>query len=517
MRKIIRKSAYLGVLLLVFSGVISCEKDFTDIGTSIIGNSKFITKDTVLEVIITERDIDAVRGDNLSIGNIGEYLLGVYQDAIGDYEKIEASIVSQIAVSSEIDVTDGLTDTTTVTSIFDNAFIKLPYIVTSSTDDDGVASFTLDSLMGSTNVGVNLKVYRNNTFLNSLNPQNPSQGNAYNTDFVYEKGELLNKDADFKFIPSVNDTIYEYFRHYNGGKFKDTLKLTNRSPFLVVPLDSILMKSLFYDKFEDDEFSSQDELNNYFRGVIIEASGNENSLLPFNASGDLVPTLEINYTNTVTQISDGQTDSIKKTASFALLGVKNRVYKMSPEPNPANANQVIIQGAAGKVADVKILQGTQVEDLKLKNWLINDASLTFYIDQDRDTTHIPERLFLYKEETSTVTQIKDVYSEGFDVFSGVLQKTDTNADGINDSNDSYRFRITDYISDILNDDEEAENYNLVLKVYNTTDLPGTTDNTVTDYSWNPRAVTLTNHMPSNGTIEGTRKAQLRIIYSEKLD
>jgi hypothetical protein len=508
-RKIIKKSAYISALLLVIAGVISCEEDFTDIESGVLGNTKFSIGEVVLEVEVTQRDIDAIRGDNIAIGNIGEYLLGVYQHKDKDYEKIEASIVSQIGIATGIDKTDGVTDSTTVTSIFDNAFIKFPYIATKTTVDS-VDVFTLDDILGSTLTGVTLNVYRNNTFLNTLDPQNPSQANAFSSDFVYEKGELLNESANFLFIPDSTHTFYEYERNYNGGTFKDTLKLTNENPFLVIPLNKTIMKSLFYDKFEDNEFASQDALNNYFRGLIIEASGSENSLVPFSASGTLVPTLEINYTNTVIQDSNSQVDSIKKTASFPLLGVKNRIYKMTPESKTAGTNQVIIQGAAGKAADVKILQGTQLVDLRAKDWLINDAKLTFYIDQNKDTTAIPLRLHLYKEEPNYSSQIKDSYSEGLDVFSGVLQKN-----GI--LNDNYTFNITDYISDVLGT-ASINNSNLVLKVYNTpTDSPvqnNALDTIVTNYSWNPRAVTITNHLPS-GTLEGTRKAQLKISYSEK--
>ncbi|MEE9408393.1 MAG: DUF4270 family protein [Polaribacter sp.] len=523
MRKIIKKSAYLSALLLVLSGVISCEEDFTDIGTSIIGNSKFTTDSIFLEVEITQRNIDAIRGDNLSIGSIGEYLLGVYQDEKGHYEKIEGSLVTQIGNSINLDLTLRETDTTTVTSIMENAFIKLPYIATKKTDNtDGTPVFSLDSVLGSTTVGVSLKVYRNMTFLNTLDPQNPVQGNSYKTNSIFEKGELLNENANFTFIPNANDTIYEFDRTLKDGSiFKDTLKLTNANPFLVIPLNKALMKSLFFDKFEDDEFASQDALNNYFRGLIIEASGNENSLVPFSSTAALNPTLEINYTGTVEKISNGEVlDTLKRTASFSLSGlsiVNNRLYKMTPETSPANANQVIVQGAAGKIADVKILQGTQLQDLKDKKLLINDATLTFYIDQSRDVAAIPERLFLYREEPNFSAQIKDAYSEGFDNFSGILEKKDTDGDGVSDTNDNYKFKITDYISDVLGP-ASLNNSNLVLKVYNTTDNPvknQALDKVVTNYSWNPRAVTLTNHLPSNGVIEGTRKAQLKIIYSER--
>ena len=505
MKKIVTNSVLFSALLVVFSGIISCEKDFTDIGTSIVGNTKFSINDTILEVVVTQRNIDAVRGDNLTTGNTGDFLLGVYQDPNNDYEKIEASFVTQLALAS-INLTDGATDSTTVTSIFDNAFIKLPYTATKGDNVNGKPTFTIDTQYGITNVGVPVQVYQNNTFLNTLNPQNPAQGNSFSSDFVFEKGTSLTANNSFLFIPNPNDTVYYFNRNsINNVTVKDSLKLANANPFLVIPLDSTKMKALFYDQFGSASFASQEALNNYFRGLIIEATGDENALVPFTTTATLIPTLEVNYSNSVINNVTNVVDTIlRKTASFPLSGVKSRLYKMTPEKEIANAEQVVIQGTAGKAAEVKILQGNQLEELKAKDWLINDATLTFYVDNTKDTTAIPTRLFIYKEEPSYSSQIKDAYSEGLDIFSGVLVKEGT-------TYDRYDFKITDYISDVLGT-ATLKNSNLVLRVYNTTDIPvqnNALDTIVKSYNWNPRAVTITNHLPS------TRKAQLKISYSEK--
>ncbi len=78
--------------------------------------------------------------------------------------------------------------------------------------------------------------------------------------------------------------------------------------------------------------------------------------------------------------------------------------------------------------------------------------------------------------------------------------------------DYYRFKITDYLSDLLNGNS-SDNPVLGLKVYNTpTDSYSSMDDTlITDYSWNPKAVTLLNHFTSNGE----RRAKLKISYSIK--
>ncbi|MFK8060364.1 MAG: DUF4270 family protein [Polaribacter sp.] len=530
MRNFFRRSIVIGLLILTLVGVISCEKDFTDIGTSIVGNTKFDTKDTILEVLVSQRpNIDAIRGDNLLTGSIGEYWLGIYQNDKKQYEKIEASIVTQLAAFRTVNLTDGVVDTTKVTNTFDNAFLKFPYLATKTGTDkktvkingkDSIITipvFEIDDKLGTSAIGVDLKVYENTTFLSSLNLVDPTKPNVYKTDAVYGKGDLLNADSNFKFIPNPNDTLYIYDRFLKDGvaSYKDTLKLSNANPFLVIPLDRDKLKKLFFDRFNGTELTSQELLNNYFRGLIIEVSGDENSLVPFRFSNPqqifLNPTLELNYTTTVEhKTKNTVVDTLRQTLSVNLSGIQNRIYKMTPESVGVGTDQIVIQGTAGKMADVKILQGNQLQDLKSKNWLINDATVTFYIDQTRDTTAIPQRLFLYRESLNYSRQILDAYQEGFSVFSGNLEK-----DGI--KNESYSFKITDYISNILGPNSH-QNDKLVLKAFNETDTPvinSVLDSVVKTYNWNPRAVTIFNQFPSNGTIKGTRKAQLKISYTEK--
>ena len=74
---------------------------------------------------------------------------------------------------------------------------------------------------------------------------------------------------------------------------------------------------------------------------------------------------------------------------------------------------------------------------------------------------------------------------------------------------SYTFKITDYISDIVSG-EITTILDFKIKVFNVTDLP-TTNNVFTNYSWNPKAVTLYNNSPINGD----KKPTLKISYTQK--
>ena len=147
-------------------------------------------------------------------------------------------------------------------------------------------------------------------------------------------------------------------------------------------------------------------------------------------------------------------------------------------------------------------------DLKSKNWLINDASLTFYVNQDvvgQDVTQTPFKLFLYKDGERKA-QLIDNLAEGQAVFGGNLVVTD-------EKPDYYQFKLANYVSNLLNG-TATENPLLGLKVYNSpTDAISTAaDTLVTDHNWNPKAVTLLNH---DKNLNGERRARLKITYSIK--
>lgn len=504
----IRKIAYLSVVGLLISSIISCEKDFTDIGTNVIKNNEFSVKDTIIEVSINSKNIDAVIADNLK-RNHNTYWLGVYNNS--DYKKIEASIITQVGYITDPKLVKKTykSDTTVVTKM-DKVFLRIPYLSTKKgKESDGKPIFKIDSLLGTPETPTTLKVYQNETFLNRLDPNNPTKTNIYLTNNDYTKGALLNEDADFKFtIPQnskTKDTIYIINRNLSTGKsFKDTLKFKNAAPFMVVPLDKNKIKSTLTDKFGGSEFANQVNFSEYFKGLIIEASGNDGVLAPFSFTGDSAPKLEIYYTNTL--LKAGKViDTLKRNITFSLNGIRNSKYVTSS--NTGNtSNSFPIQGTAGNFGEINILNNAKIQKLKDKNWLINDASLFFYIDQSKDTTHVPKNLFLYKQDTNPEilgVQTPDIMVDGPDIFGGKLTLK-------NSKKDHYRFRITQYLADIL--DGKTTYRKLNLNAYNVTNKPTSpVDTVVTNYNWNPRGVWLYNGDSGNTS----RKAILKISYTKK--
>ncbi|SDS48399.1 protein of unknown function [Polaribacter sp. KT25b] len=530
MRKIIIKSVYVGVLLSFISTIISCEEDFTDIRSNVISNTKFDKATASIEITAKNSTIEKVKSDNITT-EPGQYLLGVYKST--DYEKIEASIVSQLAINTSLSlieadtITKYETSTTSILTTIDTVFIKLPYQATLTDNTSTGPVYTLDSIIGDQTKAFKLNAYETSTYLNKLNPLDPSKLNTYFSNDVFDTtGDALNAVPDFEFTPNVKDTVIMIKRWASNKTLvqTDEVKYSTSTttvvplPFATIPLNEEKFKQLFLDKYGSSDFDSQEAFNDYFRGIILEASGDQGSLISFNFNNSVTalnPSIEVYYTNTVINTQSNDTiKTFRKNNSFLLSGVRSAIYKMDEKVYPEN-NEIKLQGTAGSEATIDLFGAEdldnngiadKIDDLRANDWLINDASLTFYINQSADTTAIPYKLYMYKTaDDSTIsenlTQIKDSYSEV--TFGGVLERD------ANGKVEKYTFNITDYISDLSSGEEETSPI-LKLKVHNITDDP-VSSTVFTNYSWSPKAITLFNEDVMNGD----KRAVLKISYSER--
>ena len=542
-------------IVLVFTAVVSCEKDFTDIGSSIVNNTKFDTEQVVLDLEIKSINTESIIADNIGLPRLQnnsfpsvDYWLGVYNS--NNAKKIEAGFVSQLGLVSNLKNRQEMVDGDTIFNL-DKVVLKIPYTsVSLGVNSNGVPIYRLDSILGNTSINTTLEVYRNPTFLYGLKPLEISKQNSYLSNFDYEETELLTATTGFSFIPQATDTIFTFDRIdrridvNSTAVVKDTLRVTNTAgaatPFLAIPLDINKMKTLFWDKFNDVEFSSSREFQNYFKGIIVKAKGTDGALVPFNLTPNSNFAVDFLYSKTVKKEGEDN-EVIKEAYSFSLGGIQNSIYK-TEDINTVPVNNFVIQGTAGFSAEVKILgvnllnlspedpflafsdkdlDNNNYLDLKeiasirdIENnefgFLINDADLTFAVNSALSTNSdlLPQRLYIYKNKDNgnggvTPTHLSDSYEEGA-FFSGVLSSTEEEVP------ESYTFKITDYISDLV-DGSSDDFSSLTLKVYNSTDNPiitGALNVNVLQYNWNPRSVVLFDE-------NGEKKAQLKVSYIRK--
>jgi len=519
-KRFLKPLLYVGSVVLFLSVVISCEEDFTDVGTSIVVNNQFSTNDTTFVVNVVGKDIPVAQSDGLPpAGPLGQYLLGVYNNP--KYKKIEASIISQLSVPFNLTkVDDEYGADTIVVSTIDTILLRLPYQATRIGTDAVGPIFDLDSIIGDQTAGYNINVYRISEFLNLLDPTDPARPNTYFSDHEYDIfPEPLNSRVIDDFKPRFRDTAQFVLRRLSNGNTydTDTVRYQNSNPYIAIPLKRSILEGVLFDMYETPELSSQDAFNEYFRGLMIKADGPFGSLMSLSLNtNNLEPSVDIYYTNTVLEEQlDGSTiivDTIKKTDSFQLSGIQNSQYIMN-QGQPVEANQVAVQGTAGSMAQVTLMTREQLNEFRTKDWLINDATLTLYVDETvvgSDLEATPFQLFVYKDGTDASgnevpAQILDIFTETIAGVDGFLNRDS------DDNPDNYTFKITDYISELFSGDFN-DLQPLGIKVFNQRDLvTGSQDTIVQTYNWNPKAVMLLNHDPANGV----RRATLKISYSEK--
>ena len=330
------------------------------------------------------------------------------------------------------------------------------------------------------------------------------------------------------FKPNNNDTVLYVDRNqFEGTASRDTLTKEDLSPSIKLNLDKEEIKKILIDDITPSSQESLDAFADYFRGLIIEPGGELGSIMLLALNN---ATLNIYYTNEVltdeagTDLNgDGDTTDLqvpvkrKQLYVFSLGGIRTssyyRDYSQVPalvdlftNPNTINGEEKLyVSGAAGTHVDVDIFKNVDLEEIRNKNWLINGAFLELYIDDLSDEDLLPNRLYIFKKENNSV--VDDVITEasvsGVDGF--LIRDDDGNPE-------KYRFQLTDYISEILKQNDFSELSKLSIRLYHSTDAPlSFNDTIVRDFSWNPKNVVLKgNNLP----LTDPERLQLRIFYTE---
>ena len=502
--KVVNALKYLGLFSIVFFTIISCEKEIESIGVNLVNNNNFSTDKQVTDVTTANINITKVPASG-----IAQYLLGVYSD--NEFGTLKASIVSQLALP-----TTGTAYNYGTNYGIDSVLMIIPYQSTKSAEKytDGKPKFSIDSVFGDANVEFKLGIYELKTFLNTLDPVDPSKPAIYYSDKEFQKGDTPFYSGNFKVNP--NDTVAYIKRYMPNGvtSYKiDTIKATDKSPSIKIPLNKNLIKQIFVDNAAGAEFQSLDNFQRYFRGFYIEAEAitsnkshlvslsmaNARMVIYYSKDEDEGATVDLNGN----KINGELGVRTKHNFEFAFGSIKSNVLKRDVAPHQSGENKLYVQGAAGSMATIDLFKNENLSDLQQNNWLINDASLIFYVDQDAASNIVPEQLFIYNYDENK--QITDIMTEGLVAVGGLLEKDD------NGKPYRYVFKITDYISKLLTSNEPLDLVKIGLKVYNPSDTPSAIDDVkIRDYSWTPKGVVLFGQDP----VFGDKRVKLEISYTK---
>ncbi len=465
------------IVVFVFT-LVSCDDDFNSVGSEIIGDVNFRDDQYAATPIAYSKSFDRVQTSNLPV-----YGLGAYKDLA--YGLTTYSILSQVQPGPT-----GFDPEFGDEAILDSVVLSLPYFSTAievnsvqiGEKTEIATTYRLDSIYG--NRPFKLSIYQSNYFLRDVDPSTNERQVYYSNDVANSfatnalEGTLLFTRNSF--IPSGLEMVLTT----PDGSDSDSLPERERvSPRLRVKFDDEivnLFKTQFLDKEGSSELSNSNNFLNYFRGIYIKAeavSGNGN-LVCFNLAN---ANLTLHYS------FKSSTSEDREQGELALAFSNNIINGITTEPQPASniptellaENQDSINGEAnlylkggdGSFAVIDLFnkditnengeQENELQFLRRQNWLINDATLKFYINKDNITSGDvePERIYIFNLETGEV-----LADYGLDASFGLLNQQDPVNSILNhlgrisrdsdDNGESYTIGLTQHIIDLLKGDTD---------------------------------------------------------------
>ena len=226
----------------------------------------------------------------------------------------------------------------------------------------------------------------------------------------------------------------------------------------------------------------------YFRGLYFKASpaataGDQGSMATLNMNKG---TVVVTYMQDGTVGSDGVVERVEKTLKLNLSGntanlytyENNQTYIANTTVNvntTTGDDRIYLNGGEGSLAVINLFGpdanndgiADELADLRTKGWLINDASLTFYIDKaTMANTPEPNRVYLY--DLKNRRPIADYYNvDGSNdpkfkrkIHGGIISKEA----GVGGRGVYYKVRITNHMRNLMKSDSDSINVPLGLVV-----------------------------------------------------
>lgn len=535
---------YTIVIITIILSIVACETDFENVGAELIDNNTFNTDKAIFEVNAFTKDVLKSRVENTPV-----HALGIYNTT--NFGLLKAGVATQLSVPAVVDY--GLNPT------IDSVIVDIPYNSTLGTDtsdaNNPITTISLNNIFGDQEQEYTITVSRLETFLNALDPENPTQIKKYYSNRTYNKATTPLFSGNFK--PNKNDTVAYISRPdiFDTSVNIDTIIKSDSAPSIKLGLN----KSFFADNFLlDDEndpnsenFESQEKFVQFFNGLLFESVGNNGSIMLLDFAG---ATLNIYYTNEILtdetiEDSDGniisETDyngdgdtidedepvKTKQSIVFGFSGIRTNTFEREYSnglidqvlDNPNESKKLYVQGAQGSIVSLDAFNNIDLDAIRNENWLINEASLVFNVDKDASGDVVPTRLFLYKldedgDTSNNNAQILDILSVGEATYDGNLQKEEDDGDDTTTEGPvKYRFRITDYLSEILKKEDATQPVNFGIKAFHISDLPDlqfVEDTIVREFSWDPRGVVLygNDYLPTDSDYD--KRLKLEIYYTK---
>ncbi|WP_396192267.1 DUF4270 domain-containing protein [Flavobacterium sp.] len=486
------KTFLLGLFLVLFA---SCDKDFNEVGTNIIGEDHYdFEVDSTKTVVAYNQPFGAVQTNNLPTNALGYYNHPVFG-------KTKASFVTQlelIAANPKF-INPGAVE-------IDSVYLYVPYFInarkTVKNSQTGDSTYELDSIYGSS--PIKLEVFESKYYLRDFDAstglegvqryysdQKPLFDNNYNT----VAGRLNDSTAqiqnvNFEFKP--NEIKLQY---YNFEKEQTVVK-QRLAPGIFVKLS----REFFMQKLVNapaGTLTNNNTFKDYFRGLYFRVNNSDASveqgslaLLDFK-KGKIVMSYHDETTATnnerirreLTINLGGNTVNLFETENTSSSSSYIAALTNNTPDTPAGDEKLYLKGQNGSMAVIELFGPDspldaddipeELEEIKANKWLINEASLTFFIDRDAmlSSTYEPLRIYLYDLENNV--PIVDYTFDGTEnnvnpklnklIHGGIIERDEV-VEGVPTKGIQYKIRLTRYLMSLLADENASKNVKLGLVV-----------------------------------------------------
>ncbi len=458
----------------MISLVISCDNDSNELGSDIIGSDNFETGTPETYPV----DASSFATGPVETLDLPINALGIYNNPVFGITKANLAVQLQMDPAKLNPTFD-----TALNPVVESVILTIPYFSTKGdTNSEGETEYTLDSIYGPSNGKIKLHVYESKYYIRDLDPSSPTQGvqkyySNQNTEFDALKGQQLNDSEDLsqneEFVFSDNELV-------EPGTV--TTEDPNPDPIRSAPgMKLFLNKDFFINKILNappGKLLNNNVFKEYIRGLYFQvenSGGFEGNLAMLNIKGGKI-TIKYKQDKTTSTTVNGvtTTTTTREEKSYILnLNGKSVGFFENQSTLVQNPDNLYLRGGEGSMAIIDLFGpdndnngvADKLEELRANNWLVNDASLTFNIDNGAMglTSEEPKRIYLY--DLKNKRPLVDYYSDqntpsskpkySKSVFGGIIKEVETNGVGSIKRGTSYKIRITNHIRGLINNPDST--------------------------------------------------------------
>ncbi len=329
----------------------------------------------------------------------------------------------------------------------------------------------LDSIYGNREAPFTFKVERSTFFLRDLDP---------NSNFL-EAQEYFSSQ---EFAPSfVSDVLFEgpvqitdeqtLIFSEDDPETEEDESLNSPEviePGIRVPLDLAFFQANIMDKEGMSELISNSNFKNFLRGIHFSVTPLTDDIMLLLDLRNANIKISYEYDRIVDEVMDkgereytlsfitGQGNApIQGNAVNTIIADAYPAEVADNLDNGINSSRIYLKGGPGTYTEIKLFDDnngeTIINDIKSKNWIINEANLVFYVDREAldAVGGIPEPIRLYMYNADNNQPIYNAANENSvaDSRFGIYLDYDAFLEEENNLGIKYTIRITNHINNMI--------------------------------------------------------------------